>query len=70
MKGAGDVIFPVIMGVIFMWVVGVGGGYLLVIKFGFGLVGAFIATGLDEWSRGIVMFIRWVHGDWVRVTKK
>ncbi|TDT71973.1 putative MATE family efflux protein [Hypnocyclicus thermotrophus] len=70
MKGAGDVIFPVIMGVIFMWIVGVGGGYLLVIKFGFGLFGAFIATGLDEWSRGIIMFIRWIRGDWIKIIKK
>jgi Na+-driven multidrug efflux pump len=64
LKGAGDVKFPVFIGMIFMWVVGVGGSWLLGIHLGFGLTGIWIALSTDEWVRGLVMLARWRSGAW------
>lgn len=64
LKGAGDVIFPVWVGVISMWGIGVLFAYLLGNYWAFGLVGIWIATGLDEWVRGIIMLFRWQKGRW------
>lgn len=65
LKGAGDVKFPVFIGMIFMWGVGVGGAYLLGIHFGLGLVGIWIALSMDEWTRGLVMLFRWKSKAWM-----
>jgi putative MATE family efflux protein len=64
LKGAGDVRYPVYVGMIFMWGVGVTLAYLLGIKLGWGLIGICIAMAADEWSRGIVIFFRWRGGRW------
>lgn len=64
LKGAGDVIFPVWVGVVSMWGIGVLFAYLLGNYWAFGLVGIWIATGLDEWVRGIIMLFRWQRGRW------
>lgn len=36
--------------------------YILGIYWAWGLVGIWIAIGLDEWTRGIIMIARW-HGE-------
>jgi putative MATE family efflux protein len=64
LKGAGDVRFPVIIGVIFMWGIGVFGAYFLAIRLGLGLMGIWIALASDEWVRGIIMAFRWRSGAW------
>ena len=64
LKGAGDVIFPVIMAVIFMWGVAVTGSYLFCVVLGFGLPGIWVAMALDEWMRGFIMFFRWRSRKW------
>ena len=64
LKGAGDVRFPVYVGVISMWGVGAGGAWLLGVHFGLGLVGVWIAMTADEWLRGIAMLLRWRSGAW------
>jgi len=64
LKGAGDVRFPVIVGIIGMWCVGTFGAWLLGVHLKLGLVGVWIAMAADEWSRGIVMLIRWRSGAW------
>jgi len=64
LKGAGDVRYPVYVGMIFMWGVGVTLAYLLGIKLGWGLIGICVAMAADEWSRGIVIFFRWRGGRW------
>jgi putative MATE family efflux protein len=64
LKGSGDVIFPVVCGMIFMWLVGVGGAWLLGLHWGLGLAGIWIAIAADEWLRGIVIAIRWKSGAW------
>lgn len=64
LKGAGDVRFPVYVGVFSMWGVGVLGAWLLGLHFHLGLVGIWIAMAVDEWLRGIVMWLRWRSGAW------
>lgn len=64
LKGAGDVIFPVICGMLSMWILGVGGAWLMGIHLGWGLIGIWIAIAADEWLRGIVVAIRWKSGAW------
>jgi putative MATE family efflux protein len=64
LKGAGDVRFPVYVGMIFMWGVGVSLAYVFGIKLGWGLIGICVALALDEWSRGLMMLWRWRGGRW------
>lgn len=64
LKGAGDVKFPVIVGIIFMWGIGVLGSWLFGVVFGWGLVGVFAALSADEWIRGSIIFARWKSGRW------
>lgn len=64
LKGSGDTIFPAAVGVCFQWGVGVGLAWLLGLKLGLGLTGVWIALACDEWSRGLVMALRWKSGAW------
>ncbi len=64
LKGAGDVVFPVAVGILFMWGVGVGGAFLLGRVLGLGLAGVWIAIAADEWVRGLAMCVRWQSGAW------
>jgi putative MATE family efflux protein len=64
LKGAGDVRFPVTMGILSMWGIGVAGAWLLGIRLHWGLVGIWIAMAADEWLRGLVMLRRWRSGAW------
>ena len=66
LKSAGDVRFPVIIGIISMWTFSVGFGYLFGITFGLGLLGIWIAQGLDEWFRAIFAIKRWLSRPWER----
>ncbi len=66
LKGAGDVRFPVMIGMIFNWSIAVPGAILLGKVFGFGLVGVFAAMATDEWIRGLIMLKRWAGGRWIR----
>jgi putative MATE family efflux protein len=64
LKGAGDVRFPVYVGMASMWGVSVVGSWFLGVHLGFGLVGVWWAMSADEWLRGIVMLLRWRSGAW------
>lgn len=65
MKSAGDVKFPVILGMLSQWGIAVGVSYLLGIVFDLGLVGIWIGLALDEIVRGVVVFIRWKRKTWM-----
>ncbi|WP_196159119.1 MATE family efflux transporter [Reinekea sp. G2M2-21] len=65
LKGAGDVVFPVKMGIISMWGVGVLFAYLLGIHWAWGLAGVWLGVAMDEWTRGFIMIIRWQKEKWV-----
>ena len=66
LKSVGDVRFPVVIGVICMWGVAVVFSYFFGITLGMGLLGVWLAQGLDEWIRGIFALKRWVSKGWAK----
>lgn len=69
LKSTGDARFPLIAGIIFMWGIAVVFSYILGIHFGLGLLGVWIAQGMDEWIRGILALKRWNSRPWERRIK-
>ena len=65
LRAAGDVHFPLYIGLFSMWFFSVGFSWLLGIRLGLGLVGVWIALGLDECFRAIGMQMRWKKGRWI-----
>jgi putative MATE family efflux protein len=70
LRGAGDVVFPVIMAMIFMWGVGVVSAYLFAVVLGMGLPGIWLGLACDEWIRGICMYMRWRSKKWMPKTRR
>ncbi len=66
LKGAGDIKFPVQIGIVSMWGLGVLFSYILGIHLGYGVIGAWMAIAMDEWVRGIIMARRWRSQVWTR----
>ncbi len=64
LKGAGDVVFPVVNAIIFMWLLSVGLSYYLAVVLGWGLPAVWIGMGVDEWVRGLINYGRWKSGKW------
>lgn len=64
LKAAGDVNFPVLIGLFSMWFISTLGAYILGIHFGMGLAGIWIAMAADEIFRGILMRRRLANGKW------
>ena len=64
LKTCGDATFPVIMGIIFMFLCAVCGTYFLGIHMNMLVVGCYIALAADECCRGIGMILRWKSGKW------
>ena len=65
LRAAGDVRFPLYIGLVSMWLFSVGFSWLLGIQLGWGLHGIWIALGLDECCRAVAMQIRWKKGTWM-----
>ncbi len=65
LRAAGDVKFPVYLGIASMWGVGVPLSYLLGITLELGLVGVWISFIADEWLRGLLMLRRWRTRTWI-----
>lgn len=64
LRAAGDVRFPVYMGIMSMWGVSVVLSYFFGIYLGLGLIGMWIAFAIDEWLRGLLMLWRWRSRKW------
>ncbi|MFN7251727.1 MAG: MATE family efflux transporter [Anaerobacillus sp.] len=64
LRAAGDVKFPVYVGIMSMWGIAVTLSYLLGVVFGLGLIGVWIAFIVDEWLRGLLMLKRWKSKKW------
>lgn len=64
LRSAGDIYFPVTIGIIFCWTVSVGCSYLFGIALGGGLVALWCALFLDENIRGIIFIHRWKSKRW------
>ena len=69
LRAAGDVRFPLYIGLVSMWLFNVGFSWLLGLQLGWGLHGIWIALGLDECCRAIAMQIRWKRGTWMNSMK-
>jgi putative MATE family efflux protein len=65
LKSVGDVRFPVVIGMICMWGIAVVFSYIFGVTLGLGLLGIWIAQGLDEWVRGGFALKRWVSKPWL-----
>lgn len=66
LKSVGDVRFPVVIGIICMWGVAVVFSYIFGIALGLGLLGIWLAQGLDEWVRGVFALKRWLSQPWLK----
>ncbi|MCD8557138.1 MAG: MATE family efflux transporter [Bacteroides graminisolvens] len=66
LRAAGDVNYPFYLGLVVMWSVAVGCGYLFGVHWGLGLAGMWVAFLLDENIRGIVFVRRWYGMKWVK----
>lgn len=64
MRAAGDIVFPVVLGICSMWIISIGLAWLLGIHLKFGLVGIWWGMAADEIFRAVVVFIRWIMGSW------
>lgn len=64
LTAAGDVWYPVTVGIVFQWLVAAMGSWLLGSVLGLGLVGVWIAMACDECFRGVLFVRRFRHGDW------
>ncbi|WP_394237651.1 MATE family efflux transporter [Niallia oryzisoli] len=69
LKSTGDARFPLITGIIFMWGIAVVFSYILGIHAGLGLLGIWIAQGMDEWIRGLLALKRWNSRPWEKNEK-
>lgn len=65
LRSAGDIYFPVLVGIVVMWGVQVVGSYLFGISLGWGLVAMWIVFALDENIRGFIFIRRWNSFKWV-----
>uniref|UniRef100_UPI0040570424 hypothetical protein n=1 Tax=Acetatifactor sp. TaxID=1872090 RepID=UPI0040570424 len=64
LKSSGDYVFPLVVGLITMWGLGVTVGYGAGILAGLGVAGIFIGTAADECTRGFIVMHRWRSGKW------
>lgn len=64
MHAAGDIKYPVIIGIISMWGVAAFLSYVFGVVLGMGLVGVWIAMALDELLRAVLVYRRWKKGKW------
>ncbi|MBQ1194453.1 MAG: MATE family efflux transporter [Lachnospiraceae bacterium] len=69
LRAAGDVRFPVCAGVFSMWGISVLLSYVFGIVLGWGFAGVWLAKGLDEVVRGIMMYIRWKSKKWQKYSQ-
>lgn len=64
LRAAGDARFPVLMGILSMWGIAVPLAYWLGIVMKMGLLGVWVAFAVDEWVRGLLMYLRWKSRVW------
>lgn len=64
LRAAGDVKFPVYIGILSMWGLSVPLAYFLGVHLNLGLDGVWCAFAIDEWLRGIIMLWRWKTRKW------
>jgi putative MATE family efflux protein len=69
LKAAGDVHFPVKMGIASMWGIGVLSALFFWQVLDLGIIGIWLGISLDEWIRGIIMYFRWRNVRWLKFSR-
>lgn len=64
LRSARDVVVPVLIEIVCMWVFAVACAYVFGIICGLGLAGMWIGFAMDECSRGVVLALRWKAQKW------
>lgn len=64
LRSAGDIYYPVIVGIIVMWAIQVVGSYFFGITMGWGLIAMWAVFALDENIRGLIFVRRWNSMKW------
>lgn len=64
LRAAGDVVYPMVVAIISMWIFRIGAAYLLSGLFTYGLMGVWIAMTVDWIFRGTCYLIRYKRGKW------
>lgn len=65
LQAAGDVKFPMALGIISCWCISILFSYILGIRLNMGLYGCWIAFAMDEMFRGCILIKRWRSRKWV-----
>ena len=65
LRATGDVLYPMVIGITFQWVIAVGLFWVVAIPLGFGLIGAWAVFVLDENVRGCILIRRWHDKAWI-----
>lgn len=64
LRGAGDVVYPMVIAMTSCWTMSILFSWLLGIRLGLGLPGCWIAFAMDEFFRGSAYLIRWRSRKW------
>lgn len=63
-QAAGDIKYPIFIGILFMWIIATLFSYIFGVIFGWGLEGVWIAMMIDECLRGFIFYRRLGSGKW------
>lgn len=64
LQAAGDIILPVMVGIVCMWSLAVGLSYFFAVVLEMGLAGIWIGMACDECVRALIFIFRWRSGAW------
>ncbi len=64
LKAAGAYIFPLIMGILCNWGLGLTTGYVVGVALGLGVAGIYAGTATDECIRGLIVMYYWYKKKW------
>lgn len=65
LKAAGAYIFPLVMGIICNWGLGLTTGYTVGVLLGLGVAGIYAGTATDECIRGLIVMYYWYKKKWL-----
>ena len=65
LKAAGAYVFPLIMGLLCNWGLGLTTGYVVGVVLGVGVAGIYAGTATDECIRGLIVMYYWYRKKWV-----
>jgi putative MATE family efflux protein len=64
LRGAGDTMYPLYASIFGIWIFRVIVAYIFVNIFHWGLIGAWLAFTLDQYTRAVVVYLRYRSGKW------